>query len=48
MVEELNTLESNEIWELVKLNPSMKIVGNKWVYKLKYNPMEALQDTNLD
>lgn len=38
MKEEFNALRSNETWELVKPNPSMEIVGNKWVYKLKYNP----------
>lgn len=31
-------LLKNETWELVKPNNNMKIVENKWIYKLKYNP----------
>jgi hypothetical protein len=35
--EELNALERNKTWELVKLPPGEKAVGNKWVFKIKLN-----------
>lgn len=38
MEDEFKALQLNNTWELVEPNKEMKIVGNKWVYKLKYNP----------
>lgn len=35
MQDELDALESNHIWDLVPLRVGKKIIGNKWVYKLK-------------
>lgn len=43
MHKELTALESNDTWTLVPAPPGKKIVGCKWVYKLKY-----LADGTLD
>ncbi|KAL8157127.1 hypothetical protein AgCh_002003 [Apium graveolens] len=37
MVVELAALEANNTWKLVTLPPNKKIVGCKWLYKVKYN-----------
>ncbi|KAL8112935.1 hypothetical protein AgCh_020304 [Apium graveolens] len=36
MYKELTAFESNDTWSLVSLPPGKKIIGCKWVYKLKY------------
>jgi Reverse transcriptase (RNA-dependent DNA polymerase) len=35
MDEELKALEKNKIWEIVQLPQGKKLVGYKWVYKIK-------------
>ena len=35
MKEEMDSLAKNKTWDLVKLSESRKVVGYKWVYKLK-------------
>ena len=35
MKEEMDSLEKKETWELVKLPKDRKMVGCKWVFKLK-------------
>ena len=35
MKEEINSLEENKTWDLVELSKGRKVVGCKWVYKLK-------------
>jgi Reverse transcriptase (RNA-dependent DNA polymerase) len=37
MEEELQALEKNNTWDIVKLPNTKKIIGCKWVYKIKYN-----------
>lgn len=37
MIEELQIVEKNNTWELVKLSGNAKIIKVKWVYKLKHN-----------
>jgi Reverse transcriptase (RNA-dependent DNA polymerase) len=37
MEEELQTLEKNDTWDVVKLPNRKKIIGCKWIYKIKYN-----------
>ena len=32
---EMKSLEDNEVWELVPLPAGRKMVGSKWVYKIK-------------
>jgi hypothetical protein len=34
---ELNALKRNKTWELVDLPPGEKVVGNKWVFKIKHD-----------
>ena len=35
MEREMESIEENETWELTRLPPGQKIIGLKWVYKLK-------------
>ncbi|KAH9715865.1 retrovirus-related pol polyprotein from transposon RE1 [Citrus sinensis] len=38
MNEEFDALQRNQTWTLVPSESAVKIVGNKWVYRVKYNP----------
>ncbi|KAH9688658.1 hypothetical protein KPL70_015204 [Citrus sinensis] len=38
MREKFEALQKNRTWELVPPSRDLKVVGNKWVYKVKYNP----------
>ncbi|KAH9682071.1 retrovirus-related pol polyprotein from transposon RE2 [Citrus sinensis] len=38
MTEEFHALKNNETWTLVPADLATKIVGNKWVFRVKYNP----------
>ena len=35
MKEEMDALERNKTWDLVELTKDRKVVGCKWVYRLK-------------
>ncbi|KAL5804239.1 hypothetical protein ACOSQ3_031039 [Xanthoceras sorbifolium] len=35
---EYNALLQNRTWSLVPCNPSMRVVGNKWIFRIKHNP----------
>ena len=35
METELNSLDENDVWDLMKLPPGRKTVGSKWVFKKK-------------
>jgi hypothetical protein len=37
MMEEMETLDKNEAWDLVELLIGRKPIGNKWVFKKKLN-----------
>ena len=37
MEEEMHALEENETWDLVDAPKGVKLIGCRWVYKLKYN-----------
>ena len=37
MKDELQALDCNHSWELVKLPNGKKTVGCRWIYKIKYN-----------
>ncbi|KAK2361452.1 secreted RxLR effector protein [Trifolium repens] len=38
IVDEINSIEKNQIWELVKLPNGKKTIDLKWVFKVKLNP----------
>ncbi|KAL5574107.1 hypothetical protein UlMin_023704 [Ulmus minor] len=37
MEDELNALKRNNTWSLVPYSPSLNILGNKWVFRVKQN-----------
>ena len=37
MVEEMETLDKNEAWDLVEFPTRSNIIGRKWVFKKKLN-----------
>lgn len=37
MAAELQALEANKTWILTPLPPGKKVIGNKWVYKIKFH-----------
>jgi hypothetical protein len=37
MVEEMESLHKNEMWDLVELPSGRKLVGSKWVFNKKMN-----------
>jgi hypothetical protein len=38
MLIEIDALEANHTWTLTAFPPNKKLIGCKWVYKIKYNP----------
>ena len=40
MEREMESLQTNDVWDLVKLPKDWKAVGSKWVFKLKVGPDE--------
>ena len=36
MKEEMNSMESNRVWDFVDLPPSRKTIENKWVLNIKH------------
>ena len=40
--EEMNSMESNRVWDLVDLPPSRKTIGNKWVLNIKHKVDETI------
>ena len=36
MKEEMNSMESNRVWDFVDLPPSRKTIGNKWVLNINH------------
>lgn len=37
MKEKIDALQRNNTWALVPADTTAKIIGNKWVYRVKYN-----------
>ena len=40
---ELKALEDNNTWTIVSLPDGTNVIGNKWVYKIKYNPNGSVE-----
>ena len=38
MKEELDAMESNNTWFVVKLPNGKQLISCRWIYKVKYNP----------
>jgi hypothetical protein len=43
MIEEMESLHNNEIWDLVKLPSGRNLVGIKWVFKKKMNAIVQVE-----
>jgi hypothetical protein len=43
MEEELRSMSSNDIWDLVEIPDGAKRVGCKWVFKIKYDSKEKIE-----
>ena len=48
MKDELDSMKSNEVWDLVKLPKRAKAIGYKWVYKIKGTTYATLKDIKRD
>jgi hypothetical protein len=40
---EIESIESNNTWELTSLHEGSKAIGVKWIYKTKYNEMGKIE-----
>jgi hypothetical protein len=47
MKDEIAALHANATWSLVSFDPSMNIVGDRWVYKIKCRADGPLTGTRL-
>ena len=36
-IAEIDSLHDHEVWELVEIPEGQKLVGNKWIFKVKRN-----------
>ncbi|KAL0383330.1 UNVERIFIED_CONTAM: hypothetical protein Scaly_0620300 [Sesamum calycinum] len=43
MNQELTALKKNDTWDFVELPPGKKVIGSRWVFKLKLNPDGSVQ-----
>ena len=48
MDKEMNSIQSNKVWELVELPEGKKPIGCKWSTRLRKELMVKLKDTKLD
>jgi hypothetical protein len=46
MEEELRSMSSNDVWDLVKISDGAKRVGCKWIYKMKYDSKGKIKRFN--
>ena len=42
MLEEMKAIEENETWELIDPPPGCRLIGLKWVYKVKRDECSAI------
>ena len=40
---EMNSMNTNDVWDLEEIPNGAKIVGCKWVYKTKYDSKENME-----
>ncbi|CAL1377237.1 unnamed protein product [Linum trigynum] len=43
MIEELKALSGNDTWDITDLPGVVKAVGNRWVFRIKYNPYGSIE-----
>ena len=43
MKSEINSLNTNEVWDLAELPCGRKAIGSKWVFKRKYDCGEKMK-----
>ena len=43
MAKEMHSLQDNDVWELVEPPKDRKIVGSKWVFKVKTNEVGRVE-----
>ncbi|XP_041009354.1 secreted RxLR effector protein 161-like [Juglans microcarpa x Juglans regia] len=43
MKEEMNSMKSNEVWDLVELPNGIKVIGCKWVFKTKKDSLGNIE-----
>ena len=43
MKEEMNSMKSNDVWNLVKLLNGARPIGSKWVYKMKKDSLGNIE-----
>ena len=43
MVEEMEALDKNDVWDLVDLPNGRKPIGSKWVFKKKLNAIGKVE-----
>jgi hypothetical protein len=43
MEEELKSMSTNKVWDLVEILEWAKTVGCKWVYKIKYDSKRKIE-----
>lgn len=43
MAQEIKALEDNETWELTHLPQGRKLIGCRWVYKIKYKATSEIE-----
>ena len=41
--DEIKALRSNHTWSLVPLHPSMNVVGNRWIYRIKHRVDDSIE-----
>ena len=48
MVEEYDSIIKNQVWEVVPRPQGKKVVGSKWIYKVKHAADESMENTRRD
>ena len=44
MVEEYDSILKNQVWEVVPRPEGKKVVGSRWIYKVKYAADESVEN----